>query len=188
MLVTTTAYHIPTVLVVNKSDLYDDNELKQYYEWKNIYEGIGYPVLLMSAKENEGVDLLNDFIINGVSVFSGHSGVGKSTLLNKLIPQLELQTKEISDYTGKGQHATTYAEMYALPLGGFIIDTPGIKEFGVLDLVPQEISHYFPEMKDKLQECKFNNCLHLNEPGCAIREAVESGEIAESRIKAIRTF
>lgn len=188
MLVTTTAYHIPAILVVNKSDLYNKDELKQYDELKSIYDKIGYPTILISAKKDEGVDLLKDFILNRVSVFSGHSGVGKSTLLNELIPKLELHTKEISDYTGKGQHATTYAEMYALPFGGFIIDTPGIKEFGVLDLVPQEISHYFPEMRDKLQGCKFNNCLHLNEPGCAIRESVENGEIAESRYKSYQNI
>ncbi|MBS1657717.1 MAG: ribosome small subunit-dependent GTPase A [Bacteroidetes bacterium] len=180
-LVTATAYHVPTVIVFNKLDLYDGKELRTLDEWKQLYDAIGYRVVATSVVTNTGVEEVKAMMTNKTSLLAGHSGVGKSTLINKIVPELNLKIGELSGYHEKGRHTTTFAEMHELPFGGFIIDTPGMKEFGILDFEVSEVSQYFPEMAERLHHCRFNNCLHINEPKCAVKEAVESGEIALSR-------
>jgi ribosome biogenesis GTPase len=174
-------YHVPAMIVFNKSDLYRGKELEKYEQWKQMYEAVGYKVLLVSAEKREGIGLLQELLKDRTTLLSGHSGVGKSSLLNVIFPDMNLKTSDISGWSGKGQHTTTFAEMYDLPFGGRIIDTPGMREFGLVDIEKQELSHYFPEMRDRLNNCQFNNCLHYNEPGCAIKEAVNNGEIHEDR-------
>jgi ribosome biogenesis GTPase len=180
-LVACEAYHVPAVLLFNKSDLYRDKERNKFAELKEMYEDVGYTVVLMSVKNNEGVDEVRELMHNKVSLISGHSGVGKSSFINMLLPDLQLKTKDVSGWSGKGLHTTTFAEMYDLPEGGQIIDTPGIREFGIVDISKQELSHYFPEMRDLIQHCQFNNCLHMNEPGCAVKSAVEQEVISIDR-------
>lgn len=180
-LVASEAYHVPAIIVFNKADIYRKKEEEKFEQWKEMYEAIGYPVFLASVKNNEGIAAIIDHIKNKTTLISGHSGVGKSSLLNAILPQLELKTQDVSGWSGKGLHTTTFAEMYDLPNGGKIIDTPGMREFGIVDISKQELSHYFPEMRDRLTNCQFNNCLHINEPGCAIKEAVAAGEISEDR-------
>ncbi|HMP88123.1 MAG TPA: ribosome small subunit-dependent GTPase A, partial [Lacibacter sp.] len=183
-LIASEAYHIPGVVVFNKADLYRSKELDQYEEWKAMYEAIGYRVFLVSMERQEGVDELRACLAGKISLISGHSGVGKSTFINAVLPHLDLRTEEVSGWSGKGMHTTTFAEMFDLPFGGAIIDTPGVKEFGLVDISRQELSHYFPEMRERLQNCQFNNCLHLEEPGCAIKEAVMSGQIHPLRFSS----
>ena len=180
-LVASEMYHVPAVIVFNKSDLFKNKELEKYEQWKSMYEKVGYKVLLVSAEKKEGIDELKMALKNKTSLLSGHSGVGKSSLLNVIFPEINLKTQDVSGWSGKGQHTTTFAEMYDLSGGGRIIDTPGMREFGLVDISKQEVSHYFPEMRDRLNNCHFNNCLHFNEPGCAIKEAVNDGEIHEDR-------
>ncbi len=180
-LVASEMYHVPSLIVINKSDLYKKKEMEKFDDWKKMYEAIGYKVLLISVVKNTGVEIIRELLKGKITLISGHSGVGKSSLLNVLLPKLELKTQEISDWSGKGLHTTTFAEMFDLPSGGRIIDTPGIREFGLVDIAKQELSHYFPEMRDRLNNCQFNNCLHINEPGCAIKEAVLKKEIHEDR-------
>lgn len=180
-LVASEMYHVPALIVFNKSDLYKGKELEKYEAWKEMYEAIGYKVLLVSAEKKEGIEELTILLKDKVTLVSGHSGVGKSSLLNEIFPGINLKTGDISGWSGKGQHTTTFAEMFDLPGGGQIIDTPGMREFGLVDIEKQELSHYFPEMRDRLNNCQFNNCLHINEPGCAIKEAVINGEIHEDR-------
>lgn len=180
-LVTATAYHIPSVIVINKTDVYREKEMRIMEQWKSTYAAAGYSVLTTSAANNEGIQEVKGLITDKTSLLAGHSGVGKSTLINKIVPELNLKTEEIAKWNEKGKHTTTFAEMFELPFGGFIIDTPGIKEFGILDFEESEVSHYFPEMEKRLHDCKFNNCLHINEPDCAVKNAVESGEIPMSR-------
>lgn len=180
-LVTAEAYHIPTIIVFNKIDLLDQEDLDYLFEIKKMYENIGYKVMLCSTITLDGVDEIRDLVKDKNTLISGHSGVGKSSLINLLLPNANLRTSEISDASSKGVHTTTFAEMYDLPNGGTIIDTPGIRELGVFDLKDELISHYFPEMREELKNCKFNNCMHLNEPGCAIKRAVD-----ENRISLIR--
>lgn len=174
-------YHVPSVIVFNKADIYKRKEMEHFEGLKTMYEEIGYRVMLVSVKEMTGMEDLESLLKDKVSLFSGHSGVGKSSLINELIPELALRTKEVSGWSGKGLHTTTFAEMFDLPFGGAVIDTPGVREFGLVDLDKQELSHYFPEMRERLNQCRFNNCLHINEPGCAIKEAVEQGEVYEER-------
>ena len=145
-------------------------------------------MLLVSAEKQEGLDELNAVLKDKTTLMSGHSGVGKSSLLNVLFPGMNRKTQDVSGWSGKGQHTTTFAEMFDLPQGGKIIDTPGMREFGIVDLSKQELSHYFPEMKDLIQQCQFNNCLHSNEPGCAIKAAVNQGMIHEDRYVSYRTI
>lgn len=183
-LATAEAYSIKTVILFNKIDIYNKELLKQKQDLEKIYRAIGYECLDVSAKENINIDKLKILMKDRTNMFSGHSGVGKSTLINKISPNLNLKTSEISVQHKQGQHTTTFAEMFELPFGGYIIDTPGIKGFGVVDFAEEEIGDFFPEFFALKQQCKFNNCLHTNEPKCAIKEAVENNEIAYTRYKS----
>ena len=180
-LVASEMYHVTPFIVFNKSDLYRQKEMDKYEQWKAMYEAVGYNVFLISAEKKEGVEEVLKLLKNKITLISGHSGVGKSSFLNVVFPDIKLKTQDVSGWSGKGQHTTTFAEMFDLPFGGSIIDTPGMREFGLVDITKQEVSHYFPEMRDRLNDCQFNNCLHFNEPGCAIKEAVNNGEIYEDR-------
>ncbi|GAA3915753.1 ribosome small subunit-dependent GTPase A [Chitinophaga oryziterrae] len=187
-LVTAAAYHIPVTLVFNKKDIYKEKELDRFAELAAVYEDIGYTVCLVSATTGEGVDELSASMKNKTTLMSGHSGVGKSSLINRLLPGLDLRTTAVSGWSGKGLHTTTYAEMQDLPNGGKLIDTPGVREFGVIDIPKTELSHYFLEMQAYLNDCQFNNCLHINEPGCAVKAAVEAGEINMERYISYATI
>jgi ribosome biogenesis GTPase / thiamine phosphate phosphatase len=184
-LVTCEAYHVPAIIVFNKVDVYRSKEMERLESWKAMYEAIGYTVIAISVKDNIGVEEVRKLLENKVTLMSGHSGVGKSSFINVVFPELGLRTKEVSSWSGKGLHTTTFAEMFDLPSAaagkGKIIDTPGLREFGLVDIPKQELSHYFPEMRDILQQCQFNNCLHINEPGCAVKQAVGDGFIDEER-------
>jgi len=180
-LVASEMYHVAPFIVFNKSDLYKAKEMAKYEQWKAMYEAVGYRVFLVSVEKKEGVEEVLELLKDKTTLISGHSGVGKSSFLNVVFPDINLKTQDISGWSGKGQHTTTFAEMYDLPFGGRIIDTPGMREFGLVDIEKQEVSHYFPEMRDRLNNCQFNNCLHFNEPGCAIKEATRNGEIHEDR-------
>ncbi|MRJ07307.1 ribosome small subunit-dependent GTPase A [Ornithobacterium rhinotracheale] len=187
-LVTAEAYHIHPVILFNKVDEITPEERPEFETLKKIYTDIGYQVLEISATENIGLNKVKDLLKDQTSVFMGHSGVGKSTLVNALNPELNLKTKMVSTFNQKGQHTTTFAQMYAWPFGGYIIDTPGIKEFGLADFKEDEIQNYFPELFKLKQDCKFHNCKHLNEPKCAVKEALEAGEIAPSRFESYLNF
>ncbi|MBS1584250.1 MAG: ribosome small subunit-dependent GTPase A [Bacteroidetes bacterium] len=187
-LVTAEAYHIPAIVVVNKIDLLKEKHREQLRHWQNMYETAGYEVYPVIALQHGSLLALEKRLSGKTTLFSGHSGVGKSTLINQLIPDLELRTQEVSGWSGKGQHTTTFAEMFDAPGGGKIIDTPGVKEFGLIDMEQDELSHYFPEMRKLLNNCRFNNCLHINEPGCAIKEAVASGTIDADRYISYATI
>ena len=180
-LVTAEAYGIPACLIFNKLDLFSDEGLEILADYQSIYQKIGYPCYSVSAMEGTNIDIVQSLLKDKVTLFSGHSGVGKSSLINRLLPDLDLRTHMVSEWSDKGMHTTTFAEMFELPQGGYIIDTPGIRELGVIDIEKQELSHFFPEMRERLNQCRFNNCRHINEPGCAILEAIEEGEIALSR-------
>lgn len=180
-LVASEMYHVRPAIVFNKADLYKKKEEEKFGQWKNMYEAIGYKVFLISTKEMIGIDAVREQMKGKITLLSGHSGVGKSSLLNTILPDLQLRTKDVSGWSGKGQHTTTFAEMFDLPEGGTVIDTPGMREFGLVDISEQEVSHYFPEMRDRLNGCQFNNCLHVDEPVCAVKDAVMSGEIHEDR-------
>ncbi len=180
-LVTAEAYGIEAVLIFNKIDTLNDQTLDDQLYLQHIYQEIGYKCLRISSTENKGVDKLKEMMIGKVSMFSGHSGVGKSTLVNAMEPSLHLKTTVISEQSKQGQHTTTFAEMYDLSFDARIIDTPGIKGFGIVDMEPTEISGYFPEFFKLKDQCKFNNCLHKEEPHCAIKAALEKDEIAWSR-------
>ena len=183
-LVTAEAYDIPTILVFNKTDMYDD-EMRDYQrQISHMYEQIGYSSLAVSAKTKEGLEELKGLLLGKTTLLSGHSGVGKSTLINLIVPDLELKTSEISDFSDKGVHTTTFAEMFEVDKGTYIIDTPGIKELGIVDIPQAELGHYFPEMRERLNQCRFNNCTHFNEPGCAIIEAVRRNEISLTRYES----
>ena len=180
-LVTSEAYHVPAIIVFNKADLWKKKENEKFEYIKSMYEAIGYPVLLMSMEDKTGLEEITALLKNKTSLLSGHSGVGKSSFINYLFPHLNLKTNEVSGWSGKGMHTTTFAEMYDLPFGGRIIDTPGIREMGLVDISKQELSHYFPEMRALIQQCQFNNCSHLHEPGCAVKAAVNDEKISEER-------
>jgi ribosome biogenesis GTPase len=180
-LVISEAYHVPAIIVFNKADLFKKKELEKFALIKEIYEPIGYRIQLMSIEKNDGVQEVIELLKNKTTLLSGHSGVGKSTFINAVFPELKLRTKEVSGWSGKGLHTTTFAEMFDLPVGGSIIDTPGIREMGLVDISKQELSHYYPEMRAVINDCQFNNCVHLDEPGCAVKDAVNDGRIHEER-------
>jgi ribosome biogenesis GTPase len=180
-LVASEAYHVPAIIVFNKSDLYGLKEKEKFEKVKLVYEKIGYRVLSMSINDQVGVDEVYELLKDKTTLLSGHSGVGKSSFINTIFPNLLLKTQDVSGWSGKGLHTTTFAEMHDLPFGGRIIDTPGIREFALMDIEVHELSHYFPEMKNLINDCKFNNCMHIEEPGCAVKLAVEEGKIAADR-------
>lgn len=180
-LVISEAYHVPAIIVFNKADLFRKKEQEKFELIKEIYEPIGYTVCLMSIEKKEGVKEVEALLKDKTTLLSGHSGVGKSSFINYLFPELQLKTLEVSEWSGKGMHSTTFAEMFDLPFGGKIIDTPGIREMGLVDISKQELSHYFPEMRALIQQCQFNNCTHLHEPGCAVKDALNEGKIYEER-------
>lgn len=183
-LVTAEAYSIPSVLIFNKLDLYNEDGLEVLEAYKNIYERLGYPCYEVSATEGTNMPLIESLLKDKTTLFSGHSGVGKSSLINVLLPDRNIKTGEISESSDKGQHTTTFAEMHTLPFGGYLIDSPGIRELGIYDIKPEELSHYFREMRDLMHQCKFHNCRHINEPSCAVLDAVKTGEIESSRYES----
>lgn len=183
-LVTAEAYDIPASILFNKLDLFSEEGLEILADYRSIYEHLGYPCFEISALKGINTDAIEVSLIGKVTLISGHSGVGKSTLINRLIPDATLRTGKISDWSDKGKHTTTFAEMLPLQHGGYIIDTPGIQEFGVIDIEQQELSHFFPEMRALMHQCRFNNCRHINEPGCAVLNALEEGQIETSRYES----
>ena len=183
-LVSAAAFGIETVLLFNKMDQYTDNELEIVNELKELYTSIGYQSVFCSTKSNQGMSELRNLMKDNTSIFSGHSGVGKSTLINTVAPELRLKIGEISEQHGQGQHTTTFAEMFDLSFGGRIIDSPGIRGFGIADINKEEIARYFKEFSKASENCKFNNCQHLSEPGCAVKSELEEGTIAESRYQS----
>ncbi len=180
-LVSAESFRIPVTILFNKTDLYDEEELEYANALAFMYKTIGYNTHLIHAGDAGSIQFLKEEINGKQVMISGHSGVGKSTLVNSLDPSLNLKTGEISDAHLQGKHTTTFAEMHQLASGGYIIDTPGIRAFGITEIEKEHISHYFPEMRERLNQCRFHNCKHLNEPKCAVKEAVEKGEIFESR-------
>lgn len=183
-LVTSEAYDIPTSLIFNKLDLFSEKGLEFLADYKAIYEKIGYKCYEVSALKGTNLPQIIALLKDKTTLVSGHSGVGKSSLINAILPDFEIKTGEVSVWSDKGQHTTTFAEMHTLPLGGYLIDTPGIRELGIVDIEKEELSHFFVEMRERLNQCRFNNCRHINEPGCAVIKAVEEGEIAISRYES----
>lgn len=179
-LISCESYHIPAIIVFNKADLYKKKEMEKFETLKEIYESIGYKVVLASVQTGQGVEEVKQLLHNKTTLLSGHSGVGKSTFINAVFPQFNLRTQEVSGWSGKGMHTTTFAEMFDLD-GGQIIDTPGVREFGLVDISKQELSHFFPEMRVLINDCQFNNCMHINEPGCAVKAAVNAGTVSVDR-------
>ena len=184
VLVTAEAYRIPARIIFNKTDLYGEDELERMEHLISVYSGIGYDCIRLSINEGTGLKEIVSMMKDKVSLISGNSGVGKTTLLNILNPRLKLKTAEISDYHKQGKHITTFPEMHRLPFGGFAIDTPGLRGFGVVDMKRNEIYHFFPEIFKVSKECRFYNCLHLDEPGCAVRQAVDREEVDPLRYRS----
>jgi ribosome biogenesis GTPase len=183
-LATAEAYRIPAILIFNKLDLFNEAGLEVLADYKAIYERIGYPCYTVSALEGTNIDVIEGLLKDKTTLFSGHSGVGKSSLINALLPGQEIRTNEVSEASDKGQHTTTFAEMHTLPFGGYLIDTPGIRELGIYDIRPEELGHYFVEIRALLNQCKYHNCRHVNEPNCAVIKAVEEGRIEVSRYES----
>ncbi len=180
-LLTAEAYHIPTHIVFNKQDILDPKGLKKQEYVSDIYRSIGYPVYFTSTYTGVGLNEIKELLTDKTTLVAGHSGVGKSSLLNKIDPSLDLRTMDISKVTGKGMHTTTFAEMHYTSFGARIIDTPGVREFGLMHFLPEEISHYYVEMREYIPLCRFNNCMHDNEPGCAVKQAYLDERISEER-------
>lgn len=183
-LVTAEAYSVKTVILFNKIDTYSEDTLDEVRYLAHVYRKVGYKCIGISAETGKNVDKVKTLMIDKVSMFAGHSGVGKSTLINAIEPGLDLKTKAISNQHQQGQHTTTFAEMFDLSFGAKIIDTPGIKGFGVVDMDKEEVGDYFPEFFELKQNCKFNNCLHIEEPNCAVKKALDNDEVAYSRYKS----
>jgi ribosome biogenesis GTPase / thiamine phosphate phosphatase len=183
-LVTAEAYRIPAVLIFNKSDLLEEKELEFQRSIMDLYTEIGYPCYSISSFDKDQVQRMRELFTGKISLVAGHSGVGKSTFINALEPGLQLKTGEISQAHAKGMHTTTFAELHPLSFGGSIIDSPGIKELGLVEMKKEEVGHYFPEIRKRMNDCRFNNCLHVNEPKCAVIAAVEKGEISEERYRS----
>jgi len=183
-LATSEAYDIRSILLFNKIDVYSKEELAEVKYLAALYREVGYQCIGISAKTGKNVDQVKELMLNKTSMFAGHSGVGKTTLLNDIAPHLDLKTEELSEQHLQGQHTTTFAEMFDLDFGARIIDTPGIKGFGIVDMEKEEIGDYFPEFFALKSECKFNNCLHLDEPQCAVKEALEQDKVSWSRYKS----
>lgn len=180
-LVTAEAYDIPAVLVFNKLDLFSEDGLDILRDYMELYEQIGYPCYAVSAQEKTNLAEIRQLLQDKTTLVSGHSGVGKSTLINAIEPTVALKTGEISEWSDKGKHTTTFAEMIDLSFGGKLIDTPGIRELGIVDIEQGELAHFFPEMRARLNACRFHNCRHINEPGCVVIDAVQSGDIQSTR-------
>jgi ribosome biogenesis GTPase len=187
-LISCESYHIPAIIVFNKADLYKKKEMEKFELLKGIYEAIGYKVVLASVQTGQGVNEVKSLLKDKTTLLSGHSGVGKSTFINAVFPQFNLRTQEVSGWSGKGLHTTTFAEMFDLDGGGQIIDTPGVREFGLVDIPKQELSHFFPEMRVLINDCQFNNCMHINEPGCAVKAAVNAGTVSVDRYASYLTI
>lgn len=187
-LVACESYHVPAVILFNKKDLWRKKEEAQYEMWREMYEAAGYTVAATSIHQQEGMDTIKSLLSNKTTLLSGHSGVGKSSLLNALFPEMNLRTSEVSGWSGKGLHTTTFAEMHDLPFGGRVIDTPGVREFGLVDIEREELAQYFPEMRKLMHDCQFNNCQHINEPGCAVKAAVMQGKLASDRYVSYLTM
>lgn len=183
-LVTAESFRIPVKIIFNKSDLINDEDKEYVDNLIGLYNSLGYYCQYTSALNGNGIEAFRELLIEKVSLIAGHSGVGKSTLLNKIAPELNLSTTEVSTFANKGVHTTTFATMFQLEHNSFIIDSPGIKELGLMEVEKEEISHFFPEMRNLFNQCKYHNCLHVNEPKCAVIEAVMESEIAESRYKS----
>lgn len=183
------AYHIPVSIIFNKVEIYKKKELNALAEMKGMYGDIGYPVYEISMRTGLGLDQIKSILQGKTSLLSGHSGVGKSTFINHILPGRALKTQEVSEWSGKGMHTTTFAEMFDLPdANGRVIDTPGIRELGLVGISKEELAHYFPEMRELMSQCKFNNCIHVEEPGCAVKTAVEAGEININRYLSYRNI
>jgi ribosome biogenesis GTPase len=180
-LVAAESFRIPSVLLFNKTDLYREKDHERYKEWKTLYESLGYPCYAIQANDPESLAFLRDHMKGRQVMLGGNSGVGKSSLVNGLDPSLNLRTGEISSVHRQGKHTTTFAEMHKLRFGAYVIDTPGIRSFGLIDLEKEHLSHYFPEFRNRMADCKFHNCMHLKEPGCAVTAAVHSGAIHRQR-------
>jgi ribosome biogenesis GTPase / thiamine phosphate phosphatase len=177
-------HHIPAIVVFNKADIYEEKEIEKFLHLQTMYQQIGYKIVLASMQTHDGLDVIKNLLKNKTTLLSGHSGTGKSTFINHLFPTLDVKTLEVSESSGKGMHTTTFAQMYNLPFGGHIIDTPGIKELGLVDVSKTELSGYFPEMKLNLDNCKYNDCLHINELTCGIKQAIANNQIDFDRYQS----
>ena len=187
-LMTAEAYGIPAVIVFNKMDLLNEEELDYVQELTEAYHKVGYPSLHISVTDGFGLETIREMLTDKITLFSGHSGVGKSSLLNALNATIETRVSTVSDSNEKGKHTTTFAEMFEIAPNTYVIDTPGIKNFGLTDMTPEELKNYFPEMVERSHDCRFNNCIHMNEPGCAVREAYESSELPWFRYEDYLNF